>query len=187
MFGFATRKQLLMRARHGEMFAQTDDTLTSGEYARRLEKSITSVLIRDNYFMHYSLNGNYLSCLPFYAQEGNYKKLRDICEKDNSRLLCVSENLLTYLQTVSDNTLTKFNLSDIFEALSLEENNKIWDEIVRTAKSGARVVYWNNLVKRTYPEYLSKHIKSDKMLQDKLRKQERVYFYDKVYAHTIIK
>jgi len=187
MFGFATKKQSLMRARHGGMFAQADNTPTSGEYVRRLEKNVAYVPIRDNYFMHYSLNGNYLSCLPFYAQEGNYKKLREICVKDNSRLVCVSENLLAYLRTISDNTITKFNLSDIFEALSLEENSKIWDEIVRTAKSGARVVYWNNLVKRTYPEYLSKHIKSDEILQNELRKQDRVYFYDKVYTHTIIK
>lgn len=187
MFGFATKKQSLTRARHGGMFAQADNTPTSGKYVRRLEKNIASIPIRDNYFMHYSLNGNYLSCLPFYAQEENYKKLREICVKDNPRLVCVSEDFLTYLRTVSDNTLTKFNLSDIFEALPLEKNNKIWDEIVRTAKSGARVVYWNNLVKRTYPEYLSKHIKSDEILQDELRKQDRVYFYDKVYTHTIIK
>lgn len=187
MFGFATKKQSLTRARHSGMFAQVDNITTSMEYVRRLEKNIASVPIRDNYFMHYSLNGNYLSCLPFYAQEGNYKKLRKTYVNDNSRLVCVSENILTYLRTVSDNTLTKFNLSDIFEALSLEENNKIWDEIIRTAKSEARVVYWNNLVKRTYPEYLSKHIKSDEILQDELRKQDRVYFYDKVYTHTIIK
>jgi len=187
MFVFATKRQLLIRARHSEMFAQADNIPTSGEYVRRLEKNIASVPIRDNYFMHYSLQGNYLSYLPYYSQEDNYKKLRDICTKDNSRLVCVSENLLTYLRTISDNTLTKFNLSDIFEALSLEENNKIWEEIVRTAKSGARVVYWNNLIKRTYPEYLSKYIKPNEILQDKLRKQDRVYFYDKVYAHTIIK
>lgn len=187
MFEFATKKQLLTRARHGGMFAQADNTPTSGEYVKRLEKNIASVPIRDNYFMHYSLNGSYSSVLPLYLQEDIYKKLKELCIKDNSRLVYVSNNLLSYLRSVPDNTFSKFNLSDIFEALSLEENNKIWDEIVRTAKSEARVVYWNNLVKRTYPEYLSKHIKVDEIFQDELRKQDRVYFYDKVYMYTIIK
>jgi len=187
MFDFATRSQLLRRSRHNEMFLQTEKISTTKEYVRRLEKNIASVLISRNYFMHYSLQGNYLLCLPFYLQEKNYKKLQKIHIKNDSTLLYVSQDLLSYLQMTKNDTFTKFNLSDIFEALSLEENNKIWDEIVRTAKSGAKIIYWNNLVERTYPQYLSRYIKSDKVFQDKLRKKDRVYFYNKVYVHTIIK
>jgi S-adenosylmethionine-diacylglycerol 3-amino-3-carboxypropyl transferase len=187
MFRFATKRQLLTRARHSRMFAQTDEKTKTLEYVRRLEKNIATVPIHDNYFMHYSLNGNYAAVLPFLAQEENFNKLKAVNEGEESGILYVSQNLLTYLRTVPDNSFSKYNLSDIFEALSLEENDKIWNEIVRTAKSGARVVYWNNLVKRTYPFHLSKMIRSDEIFQDELRKQDRVYFYDKVYTHTIIK
>ena len=137
--------------------------------------------------MHYSLNGNYLLCLPPYLQEDNYKKIREICSSNNLRLTYISNNLLSYLRTVPDNTFSKFNLSDIFEALDVNDNNKIWDEILRTAKRGARIVYWNNLIVRTYPDYLSKHIESDKKLSDEIQTVDRVYFYDKVCAHTINK
>lgn len=187
MFEFATKRQLLMRARHEGMFAQVDKIPTSKEYVRRLERNISSVSVRDNYFMHYCLNGSYSTCLPLNLEEKSYLRLREIVAKNDSRLEYVSQDLLSYLRTVADNTFTKFNLSDIFEALSLDENNKIWDELVRTAKPGARVVYWNNLVKRTFPAYLTKNILSDEKLEDELRRQDRVYFYDTVYTHIITK
>jgi S-adenosylmethionine-diacylglycerol 3-amino-3-carboxypropyl transferase len=88
---------------------------------------------------------------------------------------------------LSDNTYSKFYLSDIFEALSPEQNTALWGEIIRTAKPGAVVAYWNNLVERTYPPDRSALFKTDEENLRKLRAKDRVFFYDRFFAHTIQK
>ena len=84
-------------------------------------------------------------------------------------------------------TFSKFNLSDIFESLSLPDNDTLWDEIVRTAKNGAVIAYWTNLVQRSYPAHLSSKLKVDDEQIDKLRAKDRVFFYDNFHSYTILK
>lgn len=184
-FGLASNRLMLRRfVRQQGMFAYTAKETVAGVYRKRLEQHLTSVPISGNFFLHYSLTGEYGTALPPYLAEKNYSRLRDM---PDSAMSLVTDNLLNYLKSLPANTFSKFNLSDIFEALSPTENEALWEQIVRTAKPGAKIAYWNNLVPRSYPAHLSSQIKTDGEQISRLRAKDRVFFYDSFHAHTILK
>lgn len=180
---FSSRLFLNKLARQPGMFKYSKNSALGNEYLQRSARVFKSVPIRDNYFVRYCLTGGYdLAFLSPYLEYNNYLILRKI----NKPIIITSE-LLAYLKTVPDNTFSKFNLSDIFEALSIEENDSLWKEILRTAKNEAIVVYWNNLVSRSFPGSLSKNIYNDNELVDKLSKLDRVFFYKDLHINKINK
>ena len=184
-FNLATNRFILRKfARQNGMFAHTEGHITTDIYFKRLERTITHVPIYDNFFLHYSLMGKYGQVLPPYLQEKEYGYLKGNL---NSNLRIVATDILSYLKSKPSNTFSKFNLSDIFEALSPSENDTLWEEIIRTAKNGARVAYWNNLVERSCPASLIKYIHTDEKRLQELRLRDRVFFYDSFSFHTIIK
>ncbi len=184
-FGLASNRLMLRRfARQQGMFAYTEGETVADVYRKRLECHLTSIPIQGNYFLHYSLTGGYGSELPPYLEEHFYRQLQNLPE---SALSISTNNLLTHLRSLADNTYSKFNLSDIFEALSPTENDILWEEILRTAKKGARVAYWNNLVQRTYPHRLSAHFQTNEKSVNELQRKDMVFFYDSFHVHTILK
>jgi len=166
------------------MFTYADGETVANVYRKRLEKNLTSVPIADNYFLHYSLTGKYGNVLPPYLEEHGYTQLRNT---PLDILSITTKDVLSYLRELPSDSISKFNLSDIFEPLSVEQNDALWEQIVRTAKKGAFVAYWNNLVVRTYPAYMAKFIYTDNERLTELRCKDRVFFYDSFHVHTILK
>lgn len=184
-FWLASNRLMLRRfARQRSMFAYAEEEKVADVYRKRLERHLTSVPIKSNFFLHYSLNGKYGDTLPPYLEEKGYARLRTA---PGSGLSLITDNLLNYLQSMPADTFSKFNLSDVFEALSQTENDVLWEQIIRTAKPGAIVAYWNNLVPRSYPTHLSTKIKINDNHVNPLRAKDRVFFYDSFHVHTILK
>jgi len=184
-FSLVVNRFILKRfARQRGMFSYAQSQTVAEVYRNRLGMNLNSVLTKDNFFLHYSLTGEYGDNLPPYLQKEAYLYLR---EETKTTLLIETDNLLEYLKSTPKDTFSKFNFSDIFEALSVAENDRLWEEIIRTAKNGAVVVYWNNLVHRTYPTYLSLKIKTNKKQMSKLQAQDRVFFYDSFHVNSIVK
>ena len=185
LFGLVSNRLMLRRfARQHGMFKHTEGLSVADVYRKRLVRNLNHVFIQGNFFLHYSLAGEYGSDLPPYLQENGYLRLREVSA---SKMLVETGNLLNYLTSAPANVFSKFNLSDIFEALSPADNDTLWGEIIRTAKKGAVVVYWTNLVQRSYPPHLANHIHTEETQLNKLRAKDRVFFYDAFHAHTIIK
>ena len=91
------------------------------------------------------------------------------------------------MKNVKNNTFSKYNLSDIFEALNEHETNKLFHEIYRTAQPGAKLIFWNNLVKRDVPKELNEQFIQQSELENELLKKNKVFFYEKLYAYNIKK
>lgn len=184
-FGLASNRLMLKRyARQQGMFTYTKKETVADVYRKRLERHLISIPIKGNFFLYYSLTGKYGDALPPYLEEKNYIKLRNIPE---STLSVITDNLLNYMKSIPANTFSKFNLSDIFEALSQTENEILWNQIIRIAKPGAKIAYWNNLVQRSYPTHLVSQIKTDDKQVKELRTKDKVFFYDSFHVHTILK
>lgn len=180
-----TNRFILQRfARQRGMFSQANIKNVARIYEKRLERHLTSVPNRGNFFMYYSLTGRYGDSLPPYLEQIGYAKLKTMI---SSSLSIETGNLLNYLKSKPDNSFSKFNLSDVFEPLSEVESETLWREIIRTAKSEAKVAYWNNLVKRSYPSSVSAQIITDSDFTKELQAKDRVFFYDSFHLHTIKK
>jgi len=170
-------------ARQRGMFIHTEPGAIAKEYLKRLDRNFNTVPLKDNYFMHYCLTGNYGRSVPPYL-EAKY----NLSLKENlSQLSMVVNDLTNYLKSMPNESFSKFNLSDVFEPLSLEQNDILWKEIVRTAKNGARVAYWNNLVTRAFSQQSSTNVKDEAELASRLHSMDRIFFYGNFHVNTILK
>jgi S-adenosylmethionine-diacylglycerol 3-amino-3-carboxypropyl transferase len=153
-------------------------------YLKRLERLIYRNHLKINPYINYALTGKYGDLLPDYLLEESYMKLQKYnankCEFRN-------EDLLSFLKSTSDNSLTKYNISDAFEFLAADDTLEVWREIVRTAKSGAKVVYWCNQIEHKAPKEIEQGVVSNTELENELRDQDRLYFYRSLHIYTIIK
>lgn len=184
-FRLATSSYVLKYfARQGGMFKYTEMKIFSDQYLQRLESNIFNVPIISNYFLHYCLMGSFSKSLPIYLQEESYKILK---KNKIHNLSIIRSDILTHLKSTPANSYSKYNLSDIFEALSDQEIDALWGEIIRTAKKGAIVVYWDNLLPRPVPSRFSGIVKVEKPLERKLFQQDRVFFYGGLHIYKIVK
>jgi len=178
MFGTATSRLMLARVRHGAMFAQTHPQDLSRTYRDRLEQLLARVPALGNYYLEYSLTGSFGGDLPLYLTREGHAALRD----SKTELEIVSGDLLSVLKKAPDQSFSAYNLSDVFEAFSEEGHEAMWVEIVRTARPGARVAFWNNLVSRDVPRPVSERVRKEGA---SYASKDRVFFYGSFSAYTI--
>lgn len=171
-------------ARQKEMSYHTTASKVAHRYLDRLEKNLNNTLLSKNHFMQYCLTGNYGKTLPPYIEEDNYKVLKSL---PISSLTIETRDALKYLRSKSDNTFSKYNMSDIFEALSKNDYEAFWSEIIRTSKKNAVIAYWNNLVTRPIPDQFKNVLKEEKKLSETLAKKDKVFFYEGFHVYTVIK
>ncbi|MEK7658635.1 MAG: DUF3419 family protein [Patescibacteria group bacterium] len=181
---FSSRLILKTLARQKGAFKHSDATNVGNIYFQRIQNNLQNIPLKNNYFMHYCLNGYYnKNSLPPYLEGKN----KNLLTENKVPIKIVTNDFFTYLRSAPNNYFSKFNLSDIFETLSERENNELWEEIIRTAKNRAVVVYWNNLVGRSYPSNLSKNIFDEDKKADQLYKIDRIPFYGSFHINKIAK
>ena len=181
-FSVATNSSLLQKLARQ---AVADRQKSKNEsYLKRLERLIYRNHLKTNSYINYALTGEYGDSLPDYLSRENYAELQKYnankCEFRN-------EDLLSFLKSTSDNSLTKYNLSDAFEFLVTDDALEVWREIVRTAKNGAEVVYWCNQIEHAVPREIKRSVVSDIELENKLKDQDRLYFYRSFHVYKITK
>lgn len=153
-------------------------------YIKRLERLIYRNHLKTNPYINYALTGKYGDSLPDYLLEENYTKLQ---KYNASKCEFRNDDLLSFLKSTSDNSLTKYNLSDAFEFLAADDALEVWREIARTAKNGAKVVYWCNQIEHTAPKEIERGVVSDTELENELKDQDRLYFYRSFHIYIITK
>lgn len=167
--------------RHKNMFRYNRHENVGIIMLNRIEAAFSHGPVFQNPYLHYALTGNYGNALPHYLRLENFKLLKQA----NSNVKLVTENIINLLKKQPDHTIDKFNLSDVFESMSEDECNTVMEEILRVAKNGAILIFWNNFVNRDVPVYLKNHFILNKPLIDKLIPIEKVFFYEKFFIYTI--
>ena len=148
-----------------------------------MKRAVTELPVKDNYFLAYILTGNYLNDgLPPYLKRENYDLIRNRVD----RISIVTSGCLEYLRAVPSDTISKFNFTNIFEWISIEEYLILLTETLRTARDGAILTYRNHLVTRNRPESLAEQIIPDMSLSVKLHESDRSFIY-KAYVVERIK
>jgi S-adenosylmethionine-diacylglycerol 3-amino-3-carboxypropyl transferase len=71
----------------------------------------------------------------------------------------------------------RFNLSDLFEYVSLEHYHRMLESILKCSRTGARLAYWNMLAPRRRPDYLAHRLCPLDDLAETLHQSDRAFFY----------
>ncbi len=156
-------------------FKYVDIKNIANELLQRVQHGLTEIPVKNNYFLTYMLKGSYpdLKYLPPYLQEINFRFLKS----NVHRVKLIIAPVENYLQELDPGSISKFNLSDIFEYMSDDLLEKNLDLILRVGRNKARIGFWTLFVPRRIPSVFSYKLKSDTDLAQELHKCERTFFY----------
>lgn len=108
---------------------------------KRLEKLACDFEIRDNYFAAQAFGRGYGkgagTSLPPYLQAGSY----DMIRARAGRVTVEHANFIERLEASADASLDRYVLLDAQDWMNDEVLTRLWTEITRTARPGARVLF----------------------------------------------
>jgi S-adenosylmethionine-diacylglycerol 3-amino-3-carboxypropyl transferase len=84
----------------------------------------------------------------------------------------------TFLGEVGDGGIDWFNLSDIFEYMSVEHFQRLLESLCRRSRPGGRLAYWNTLVPRSRPAALAGMLRPLAALSERLHQADKTFFYN---------
>jgi len=145
------------------------------ELLRRTRHGLREVPIKDNFFVEHVLTGRYgnLETAHPYLRKSNFELLQE--RVGQIRLVCAS--LEEYVRSLPPSSMSKFNLSDIFEYVSDETSETMLQDILRVCREDARLAYWTLLVDRDVPSSLANQINPCTAASEKLFENNRTFFY----------
>lgn len=113
----------------------------TGALKSRLRKLACDFDIRDNFYAWQAFGRGYGkhadAPLPPYLQAGNYETVRDRADRVEIR----HTNYADYLESMPAQSLDRYILLDAQDWMTDAQLTRIWTEITRTARPGARVLY----------------------------------------------
>lgn len=173
------------RGRKKDFYRYTQIQDIGQHYLERAKYALTQIPIKTNFFIGYILTGTYLQkeSMPPYLQENNFQ----ILKKRVDRIIIVNKALEEFARTLPSSSISCFNLSDIFEVMSSNKYEAILRELILIAKPGARLCYWNNLVRRQHLPSLNQFLDLQSELSKKLYKKDRAFFYSNLVIERVLK
>lgn len=169
---FFGRKMMGKLGRDAEFFKYVETSVADRILARA--KYALSVLPTDtNPYLEYIVKGNFAKNLPFYLRRENFEAIRGNLD----RLELFKGGLDEVFQTYPSVRFSGFNLSDIFEYMSKEQYAKELGRIVRRAKPGAKIAFWNMLAERKEVADLESHISFLTDKAEALHRKDKAFFY----------
>jgi len=180
---FFSKPVMQALGRSPEMFRFVGKDAIGEHYLYKTQKAFTNESLFDNPYVEYILRGNYFNSLPFYIRPETVQRLKSKTTKIDIR----TGHIYDILGDLPDNSLSKYNLSDVFESLSEKETQEIFSEVFRTGENNARIVFWNNLVKRDVSKRLAPFFRREKDIEMQLRSKEKVFFYEDLKIYTVRK
>ena len=180
---FLNKKFMKRAGRSKIMFKHHNENKISNHYLEKTDNVLKSKNIFSNSYMYYVLNGNYSNHYPFYLEKKNFIKIKN----NNCNIDIITGNIIEYLKKIKDNSLNKFNLSDVFEAMSKKDSHIVFQEILRTGQNNSKIIFWNNLIKRDIPPNLKSNFIRDNEKEKELSVFEKFKYYEKFYIYKLKK
>ena len=135
-----------------------------------------------NPYLHWILTGTHGDALPEALEEVNFHKIRAALEQGRFRIS--SSSIEALLQSEPERSYDAFNLSDIFEYMSVENTAALLEKIADASSPGARIAYWNMLAPRSRPTSLAHRL--EPMDTEDLFAQDRAFFYSRFIVEEVI-
>lgn len=151
---------------------------------KQTEFILTKTPIIDNYFASLIFLNRYYNenFSPPYLKKESFPILKERID----RIQIITVSLQKMLSDLPDNSITKFNFSNIFDWLDENDFKKILSEIVRVGTNDSRLFYPATRNDRDIPKSIT-GIYSDKKLATQLTKKDRTIIYNNFQVGKITK
>jgi S-adenosylmethionine-diacylglycerol 3-amino-3-carboxypropyl transferase len=131
--------------------------------------------------VHWFLTGTHGESLPYALRPEHFETIRANLERLEWYRVSIEE----FMDRSRGRQFDRFNLSDVFEYMSLDHYQRLLGAIHRCSRAGARLVYWNMLVPRRRPEHLVERLRSLDDLADTLHASDRAFFYGAIRVEEV--
>lgn len=167
-------------------FTYLEDDFSFGDHFREMiRRCVTELPIKDSNFFSYMILGNYYSLdhLPVYLRAENFATISARLDRIELR----NESCEAYFSTLPDNSISKFNFTNIFEWMPPKAFEDLLKETIRVAKDGAVLTYRNLLVPRSRPDSLAQSIQPKPALSKALHETDLSFIYKAYIVENISK
>ncbi len=127
----------------------------------------------ENPYLHWILTGRHGAALPYALRAENFAAIRNNLD----RLEWRRQSLEGFLDETAEGSIDRYNLSDIFEYMSLECYHRILASLVRCGRDKSRLAYWNLLAARRRPPSMAARLQPLDDLARKLHARDKAFFY----------
>jgi len=191
MFKLFFSKYIVGKLGRDKEFFRYAEKNISEEMKERSRYALCELNPCENPYICYILTGNYrLEHLPYFLREENFENIK----KNLHKLEIVQNSVEEYLDGI-DFKINKFNLSDIFEYMSLENYRKLMKKIYDNADNNAILAYWNLIVERNSSKLESVEGEEDiknkfhrlKEFDKSLHEKDKTFFYTDFVVEKVIK
>lgn len=179
---FFSRALLGRLGRDPEFFRYVEGNV-AGRLLDRAHYAMTRLPTDTNPYLGFIALGNFQNALPFYLREENFDAIRGNLDRLAFFEGSVDEAIRAWPEILFDG----FNLSDIFEYMSYEAYLAGLDRTTRSARDGARLVYWNMLADRRSPPSLRDRLEPLDDLAKELHLRDKAFFYKALVIERVKK
>jgi len=164
LFRVLLNRWTLNRTYDPQFFANVENPSFSEHFRLLFEHALCDVPVGSNYFLHFMLTGAYpidaAGGLPPYLDPVNNRTIVE-GKARRSSLELVDGRLQDYLSLCGDSTIDALALSNICEWLTPAETDRLFGEVIRVARPGARVCFRNFVGYTSVPERFRSRLVED--------------------------
>jgi S-adenosylmethionine-diacylglycerol 3-amino-3-carboxypropyl transferase len=169
---FFSRAVMARIGRDPSFFRYVEDDVGTA-MAARVERGLTEGDPATNPYLHWFAYGCYADRLPHAWRPEHFPTIRSRLD----RLALKTQSIEAALASAPDASIARFNLSDIFEYVSPPAAERMFEDICRCGRPGARAAYWNMMVLREPPPRLAGRLRHLEEEGARLHRQAATYFY----------
>lgn len=147
----------------------------------RAEHALTALDPSSNPYVHWLLTGTHGDALPLALRPEHFDTIRANLDRLEWRCTAIED----LLDCSDGEPFDRYNLSDLFEYVSIEHYHRLLDAIVWRSRRGARLAYWNLLVPRHAPAHLSSRLRPLDQLATSLHARDRAFFYQALRVEQV--
>lgn len=134
-----------------------------------------------NPYIHWILTGTHGEALPCALREEHFDTIRANLDRLTVEQVSVEE----FVERSGPRAFDRFNLSDLFEYVSLDHYHRVLASIVRASRKGARLAYWNLLAPRRRPDHMADSLVPLASVADRLHRFDRAFFYSALRVEEV--
>jgi len=148
----------------------------------RTEYALTQLNPADNPYLQWILTGHHTTALTYALRPEHFDTIR----ANLHRLEWHCCSVETFLNQLPNQTIDRYNLSDMFEYMSLESYHQILEQLIQKGRKGGRLAYWNLLVPRHCSLAGSHQIQPLSDLAHHLYNQDKAFFYSAFHIEELL-
>jgi S-adenosylmethionine-diacylglycerol 3-amino-3-carboxypropyl transferase len=178
---FFSRTVMGRLGRDPEFFRYVSGDVSSRILART-RHALTALDPTDNPYLHWILTGEHGNALPLCLRLEHFERIR----ANLSRLEWRCQSVEEFAAEAGPGAIDRYNLSDLFEYVSVEHYHQLLAALVRASRPQGRLAYWNMLAPRRRPASMAESLRPLADVAERLHLADRAFFYSAFVIEEVV-